>query len=68
MKNLEEIREALKGRNLAEIGREVGVTRAYMSLLRKGLAKNPTYTVLKQLSDLLDRVEEEENRGGAGEA
>ena len=68
MKNLEEIREALKGRNLAEIGREVGVTRAYMSLLRKGLAKNPTYTVLKQLSDLLGRVEEEESRGGTGEA
>ena len=65
MKNLEEIRISLKGRNLSKIGREVGVTRAYMSLLRKGLAKNPTYTVLKRLSDELERIEEEERRGGA---
>lgn len=68
MKNLEEIRVSLKGRNLAEIGREVGVTRAYMSLLRKGLARNPTYLVLKGLSDLLERLEGEESRGGTGEA
>ena len=65
MKDLEEIREALKGKNLSKVGRSVGVTRAYMSLLRKGRAKNPSYSVLKRLSDALERIEEEESRGGA---
>ena len=57
MKDLEEIREALKGKNLSKVGRSVGVTRAYMSLIRMGRAKNPSYSVLKRLSDELERIE-----------
>jgi transcriptional regulator with XRE-family HTH domain len=35
---LEKIRTALEDRNLAEVGRRLKVTRAYLSAVRKGIA------------------------------
>jgi transcriptional regulator with XRE-family HTH domain len=49
---LEEIRAALSDRNLAEIGRRLKVTRAYLSAVRKGKAI-PSREMQARLSDYL---------------
>jgi transcriptional regulator with XRE-family HTH domain len=55
MKTLDEIRRLLEGRNLARVGREVGLTRAYLSRIRRGEACNPSYDVVERLSAYLER-------------
>jgi len=54
MKTLNEIRAELDDANLAEIGRNVRLTRAYLCRIRSGSAKNPSYCVVKRLSDYLE--------------
>lgn len=59
MLSLEQIRDRLDDKNLAEIGRKIGVTRAYLAALRGGLRVNPSYTLIKQLSDYLEAQDNE---------
>lgn len=54
MKTLEEIRKLLAGRNLAEVGRGVGLSRAYLQRIAAGRRANPSYEVVKRLSDYFE--------------
>ena len=54
MKTLQEIRELLAGRNLAKVGRGVGLSRAYLQRIAAGKRVNPSYEVVKTLSDYLE--------------
>lgn len=53
MLTLEQIKEKLKDRNLSEVGRRLGMTRAYLSALARGKFQ-PSYENLKKLSDYLE--------------
>lgn len=53
MMSLEQIQEELKERNMSEIAREVGVTGAYLSAIKRGVKVNPSYETVKKLSDAL---------------
>ena len=55
MLTLQQIRERLHDRNLAYIGREIGLSAQYMADLAKGTAKNPSYVVLMKLSSYLGK-------------
>lgn len=55
MLTLEQIINRLADRNLAVVAREIGVTRAYLSAIRAGRASNPSYDMVKKLSDYLER-------------
>lgn len=52
MLTLEEIIKQLDDRNLSEVGRRLGLTRAYLSAVVNGRFK-PGYENLKKLSDYL---------------
>ena len=54
MKTLQEIRELLAGKNLAKVGREVGLSRAYIQMIATGKRLNPSYSVVKRISDYLE--------------
>lgn len=54
MLNLDEIKKRLEDRNLSEVGRRIGVSAPYLSLLANGTAKNPSYIILKKLSSYLE--------------
>lgn len=54
MLTLEEIRERLSDRNLREISRTTGVGYGNLYGIAKGLRVNPTYSVVKKLSDYLE--------------
>ena len=51
MLTIEEIRVKLSDRNLAEVARRIGVTRAYLSAICNG--KSAGYETIKKLSDYL---------------
>ncbi len=57
MMTLEQIREALEDRNLAEVARRTGVSRDTLYRIAAGVG-SPSYETLKALSDYL---------GGGGE-
>lgn len=50
--NLEQIKEKLSDRNLAEVARRIGVTRAYLSSIMKG--QKISEEMRKKLSDYLE--------------
>lgn len=54
MLDLNEIKRRLSDRNLSEVGRRIGVSAPYLSLIANGTAKNPSYVVLKKLSSYLE--------------
>ena len=54
MLTLEEIREKLADRNLKEVSRRTGVGYANLHAIAKGIKSNPTYSVLKPVSDYLE--------------
>lgn len=54
MLTLEEIRERLADRNLKEVSRRTGIGYANLHAIHTGLKNNPTYSVLKPLSDYLE--------------
>jgi len=54
MKTLSEIKGLLKGRNLAQVGRAVGLSRAYILRIKQGQAKNPSYETVRKLSEYLE--------------
>ena len=53
MLSIDEISEKLRDKNLSVIAEKIGVSRAYLSQIRMKKA-NPTYDVLKKLSDYLE--------------
>ena len=53
MMSLEEIREKLNKRNMSEVAREIGVTSAYLSAIKRGVKVNPSYDTVKKLSEAL---------------
>lgn len=55
MLTIEEIKEKLKDRNLTEVAKNIGVTGAYLSAIRNGTKLNPSYEVVKKLSDYLEQ-------------
>lgn len=54
MLTLEQIIESLKDRNLQVVANEIGVTRSYLSAITKSTRINPSYEVIKKLSDYLE--------------
>lgn len=54
MMTIEQVQEKLKDRNLTEVAKSIGVTSAYLSAIRKGVKVNPSYEVIKKLSDYLE--------------
>jgi transcriptional regulator with XRE-family HTH domain len=54
MLTIEQIREKLKDKNLSEVGRRIGFTGAYLSAICRGVAKNPSYEMVKKISDYLE--------------
>jgi len=52
---LEEIKEKLQDKNLTKVAADIGVTGAYLSAIRKGVKLNPSYEVIKKLSDYLEK-------------
>jgi len=53
MMSLEEIREQLHKRNMSEVARNIGVTSAYLSAIKRGVKINPSYETIKKLSEAL---------------
>lgn len=53
MLSIEQIKEKLTDRNLAEVSRRLGITRAYLGMIANGQRK-PSYDILKKLSDYLE--------------
>jgi len=54
MMTLDEVRAALNDRNLSMVAESVGVTRSYLSAIRSGKAGNPSYEMVKRLSEYLE--------------
>jgi transcriptional regulator with XRE-family HTH domain len=54
MKTLSEIKGLLKGRNLAQVGRAVGLSRAYILRIKQGRAANPSYETVRKLSEYFE--------------
>lgn len=54
MLKLEQIIERLKDRNLSAVARAIGVTPAYLSAICRGVTTNPSYEMVKRLSDYLE--------------
>lgn len=52
---LEQIRKALYDRNLSRVADATEYSRAYLSAIRSGRAENPSYQVIKKLSDYLEQ-------------
>jgi len=51
MLSLEEIRERLKDRNMAEVARKTGISHITVWKLRSGAQDNFSYATIKALSD-----------------
>ncbi len=56
MLTLEEIKHALRDRRLDVVSEQTGIHRATISRIRNDAKANPTYTVMKTLSDYLSGV------------
>ena len=54
MMTLDQIREKLTDKNLSEVARRIGVTGAYLSAIVRGVKVNPSYEIVKKLSDYLE--------------
>lgn len=54
MLTLEQIKERLSDKNLSEVARRIGVTGAYLSAIVRGSKVNPSYEIVKKLSDYLE--------------
>jgi hypothetical protein len=50
---IEQIRKALGDRNLAEVGRRLGVTRAYLQYIRSGKVTSLSPWMHKKISEYL---------------
>lgn len=50
MMSLEDIRKKLNAENMSKIARQVGLTSAYLSAIRRGIKTNPSYDVVRKLS------------------
>jgi hypothetical protein len=50
---IEQIRKSLGDRNLAEVGRRLGVTRAYLQYIRSGKVTSLSPWMHKKISDYL---------------
>ena len=50
---LEEIQESLRDKNLSDIAKQVRVTRSYIHAIAKGKRINPSYEMIKRLSQVL---------------
>lgn len=55
MLTLEEIREKLNDRNLAKVSRATGVGYNNLHGIANGTKNNPSYNVIKKLSDYLEK-------------
>lgn len=53
MMTLEEIRSALKDRRTGIVAKAIGVRIGTVTDIRNGVTKNPSYSVIKALSDYL---------------
>jgi transcriptional regulator with XRE-family HTH domain len=55
MLTLEEIIEKLQDKRISYVADQIGVTPAYLYAIMSGKAVNPSYSVVKKLSDYLSR-------------
>ena len=55
MLTLDEIIKKLQDRNLSKVAAECKLTRPFLSAIRNGHVKNPSYETIKKLSDYLER-------------
>lgn len=57
MMTIEEVAEKLAEKNRSEVARAVGATRSYINAIANGIRVNPSYEMIKKLSDYLERNE-----------
>lgn len=53
MLTLEKIIERLQDKNLTKVSERCGLTRPFLSGIRSGKVKNPSYDTIKKLSEYL---------------
>ena len=52
---LKQVVKELQGRkNMAKMGREIGITGAYLRALRDGVALNPSWKMMERISKYLE--------------
>lgn len=61
MLTLEKIKQKLEDKNLSVVARRIGLTPAYLSAICRGTAKNPSYAVIKKISEYLDGENDNSN-------
>ena len=55
MLTIEQIREALKDRNISAVQRACGLSYPVVWHIKNGTAKQPSYETIKKLSDYLEK-------------
>jgi transcriptional regulator with XRE-family HTH domain len=55
MLTLDQIREKLQDRRLSVVSEACGISHSYLHLIVNGKRVNPTYEVVKKLSDYLEK-------------
>ena len=55
MMTIEQVVEKLQDRNLTKVAKSVGITRVYLSAIANGKQLNPSYEIVKKLSDYLEK-------------
>ena len=54
MLTLEEIRIKMQDRNVTKVAERIGVTRVHLSTILNNTKSNPSYRIVKSLSDYLE--------------
>lgn len=55
MLDIEEIREKMKDRNITKVAAKIGVSRPHLSTILNDKNTNPTYNIMKKLSEYLQQ-------------
>lgn len=54
MLDIQQVIEKLQGMNYAQVAKDVGVTRSYICAIANKKRVNPSYEMIKRLSDYLE--------------
>lgn len=54
MLTIEEIRIKMQDRNVTKVAKSIGVSRVYLSMILNNKKSNPSYKIIKALSDYLE--------------
>lgn len=62
MLTIKEIRFHLRDRNLAQVAREIGMSRQQLHLIANGITQDPRGSTLEKLTEYLEREMDEEDQ------